>query len=514
MAKAIMFQGTASNVGKSIIAAGFCRIFLEDGYRVAPFKAQNMALNSFVTEQGLEMGRAQVTQAKACRIKPDVHMNPILLKPSAGTGSQVIVMGKPAGHMNVQTYTDFKKKLRTVVKDAYEFLNSQYDIIVIEGAGSPAEVNLKKDDITNMHVAKLTKSPVIIIGDIDKGGVYAHFAGTFDLLDQEEQNLTAGFIINKFRGDKTQLEPANDFIQHRTQRKIFGVVPWIQDLKLPDEDSVEFKKRLGKKKSFDKKSINIALVDLPHISNFTDFDPLEEDPDVNLFVTDKPGDLTGADMIIIPGSKNTTWDMRYLQEKGFPDALKQCTDKGKMIIGICGGYQVLGKKIIDPGAVESREKEVDGLGVLDLTTVMAEEKHLTQVTALCIEEDLPVKGYEIHHGQSQVNETPFLVKTGTKEILGCKNSSGNVWGTYIHGVFDSKPFRDYILNKIRLKKNLPVPQNHRDFNIDEELSRLASILRESIDIDAIYHLLSASGGQGGRFLKKLPPLDPPAKIFD
>jgi cobyric acid synthase CobQ len=489
MAKAIMFQGTASNVGKSIIAAGFCRIFLEDGYRVAPFKAQNMALNSFVTDQGLEMGRAQVTQAKACRINPDVHMNPILLKPTAGTGSQVIVLGKPAGHMNVQTYADFKKKLKSVVKDAYEFLSSQYDIIVIEGAGSPAEVNLKKDDITNMHVAKLTKSPVIIVGDIDKGGVYAHFAGTFDLLDKHEQDLTAGFIINKFRGDKTQLEPANDFIEQRTQRNIFGVVPMIQDLKLPDEDSVEFKKRVGKKKSFDKKSINIALIDLPHISNFTDFDPFEEDPDVNLFVTDKPEDLTDADIIMIPGSKNTTWDMRYLREKGFPDVLRQCIYKGKTVIGICGGYQVLGKKIVDPGAVESGEKEVDGLGVLDLTTVMAKEKHLTQITALCVEGDLPVKGYEIHHGRSQVNETPFLVKPGKKEILGCKNSRGNVWGTYIHGVFDSTLFRDHVLNKIRLKKNLPIPQNRRDFSIDEELSRLASILRDSINIDAIYQLL-------------------------
>jgi adenosylcobyric acid synthase len=490
MAKAIMFQGTASNVGKSVIAAGICRIFLEDGYSVAPFKAQNMALNSFVTEEGLEMGRAQVTQARACRIKPGVRMNPILLKPSAGKGSQVIVMGKPAGYINMHTYVDLKKRLRIVVKDAYDYLASQYDIVVIEGAGSPAEVNLKKDDIANMNMAKLAHSPVIIVGDIDRGGVYAHFAGTFDLLDKDEQELTAGFIINKFIGDKTLLKPANDFIEQRTQRDIFGVVPMVRDLKLPDEDSVEFKKRVGKKKWVDKTGINIALIDLPHISNFTDFDAFASDPDVNFYVIDKPEDLKGADIIIIPGSKNTIWDLRYLGQKGFTRALPGYSAKGAVVIGICGGYQMLGKRILDPEAVESQEKEVDGLGLLDLVTVMGKEKHLTQVTALFLEGELPVSGYEIHHGRSQVEGIPFLVKDDeTKEILGCKNSSGDVWGTYIHGVFDGTPFRSHILNRIRRKKGLPIPQNQEDFNLDGELSRWAAILRESIDMKAIYRLL-------------------------
>jgi cobyric acid synthase CobQ len=496
MTKAMMFQGTSSNVGKSILAAGLCRIFLEDGYSVAPFKAQNMALNSFVTEEGLEMGRAQVTQASACRIKPDVRMNPILLKPGSGTGSQVIVMGKPAGHMNVQTYADFKKKLRIVVKDAYEYLRSRYDIIVIEGAGSPAEINLKKEDITNMHVAKLARCPVIIVGDIDKGGVYAHFAGTFDLLDKDEQELTAGFIINKFRGDQGMLGPANAFIEQRTQRKIFGVVPWIPDLKLPDEDSVEFKKNVGKSKdktkSFKDDMVNIVLVDLPHISNFTDFDVFGTDPDVNLYVTDKPEDLMEADIIMIPGSKNTIWDMGYLCERGFPEALRQCIANGKMVVGICGGYQVLGRHIVDDEAVESAQKEIKGLGFLDITTVMAEEKRLTQVTAICVEGDLPVKGYEIHHGRSRINETPFLVSNDSeKAILGCRNADGNVWGTYIHGVFDNAPFRNYILNKIRARKKLPLTENRLTFDIDAELSRLAVILRKNIDLGAIYDLLAS-----------------------
>jgi adenosylcobyric acid synthase len=494
MAKAIMFQGTSSNVGKSVIAAGICRIFLEDGYSVAPFKAQNMALNSFVTQEGLEMGRAQVTQARACRLKPEVRMNPILLKPSAGKGSQVIVMGKPAGYINMHTYPDLKQKLRLTVKDAYESLASQYDIIVIEGAGSPAEVNLKKDDIANMNMAKLARSPVIIVGDIDRGGVYAHLAGTFDLLDPDEQELTAGFIINKFLGEQTLLKPANDFIEQRTRRRIFGVVPLVRDLKLPDEDSVEFKKRVGKNPGAEEARINIALIDLPHISNFTDFDVFMADPEVNLYVIDKAEDLKEADIIIIPGSKNTIWDLRCLEQKGFTRALMECRAKGAMVIGICGGYQMLGQRILDPEAVESPEKEVEGLGLLDLVTVMGEEKRLTQVHAVCLEGELPVRGYEIHHGQSRVKEIPFLVNADEREeILGCRNSAGDVWGTYIHGVFDNSTFRDHILDKIRVKKGLAQPQHRVDLNLDGELSRWAGILRQSIDMEAIYRLLRDKG---------------------
>lgn len=488
MSKAIMFQGTASNVGKSILAAGFCRIFLEDGYSVAPFKAQNMALNSYVTADGLEMGRAQVTQAQACRIPPDVRMNPILLKPGGGSGSQVIVMGKPAGNMNVETYAGFKQRLRGVVRESYDYLSSRYDILVIEGAGSPAEVNLKKDDITNMHVAKLARCPVVIVGDIDRGGVYAHFAGTFDLLDPDEQALTAGFIINKFRGDASMLTPANEFIEKRTGRKIFGVVPMVRDLRLPDEDSVEFKKHVGKKHGDSEKSIRIALIDLPHLSNFTDFDVFELEPDVNVFSTDAPGDLLKADIIIIPGSKNTIWDMNYLREKGFPPVLERCVDNGKMVVGICGGYQMMGKRILDPDSVESDRKEIAGLGLLGLTTVMDKEKRLTQVSGKCIENDLPVVGYEIHHGFSEVGEEPFIVN-GTGEVLGCRNRDGNIWGTYIHGVFDEGEFRRFILNKIRLKKGLPLREESLTYDIDTELSRLASILRNHIDIDSIYRLM-------------------------
>ncbi|MCP4148920.1 MAG: cobyric acid synthase [bacterium] len=488
MAKAIMIQGTASNAGKSILNAALCRIFFEDGLSVAPFKAQNMSLNSFVTEEGLEMGRAQVTQARACRLKPNVNMNPILLKPSSEKGAQVIVMGKPAGHMTVESYTAFKKRLRTVVRESYDYLRARYDVIVIEGAGSPAEVNLKKDDLTNMHVAKLAQCPVLIVGDIDKGGVYAHLIGTYDLLDKEEQALTAGFIINKFRGEQSMLEPANAFLEERTKKKLFGVVPMIRDLQLPDEDSVEFKQKVDKNRNFKSDTINILLVDLPHISNFTDFDPLATIPNVNLHPGTDPADLEQADMIILPGSKNTLKDLEYLKQKGFREPLNKAVAAGKMVVGICGGYQMLGRSIRDPLAVETMGQESAGFGFLDMTTDMVKEKRLTQLTAICSENDLPVQGYEIHHGRSAGKETPyFRDKKYPGEILGCRR--GNVWGTYIHGVFDGAPFRNHILNELRQKKKLPQPTGSYTIDIDAELTRLASIVRPALDMKAIYQCL-------------------------
>ena len=490
MAKSIMIQGTASNVGKSILVAGLCRIFLEDGYSVAPFKAQNMALNSFVTEDGLEMGRAQVTQAQACRIKPDVHMNPVLLKPCSDCGSQVIVMGKPMGHMHVKSYYSLKETLRQVVHDAYNHLSGNYEVIVIEGAGSPAEINLKKNDLTNMFVAKMAKSPVIIVGDIDRGGVYAHLLGTFDLLDEMEQELTAGFIINKFRGDQSLLQPANVFLENRTERKLFGVVPMIKDLNLPDEDSVEFKKKVGQSAGIQTGKVNIALVDLPHISNFSDFDVLETDDDVHLVTIDSPNQLELFDMVILPGSKNTLRDMQHLQKKKFHVGLKRFVATGKMLVGICGGYQMLGEKISDPQAVESTASEVQGFGFMNMNTIMASEKQLTQVKANCFDHDIPLWGYEIHHGHSETCELPFLIHHHHHEkVLGHINKDGNVWGTYIHGVFDSGMFRNFVINRIRKQKGLPLTPSRADHDIDAQLSRLAAIIRKSIDMDAVYRVL-------------------------
>jgi len=489
MAKAIMFQGTSSNVGKSILCAGFCRILQQLGYSVAPFKAQNMALNSYVTTSGHEMGMAQAVQAGACGITPDVLMNPVLLKPSAGMGTQVVVLGKPAGHMNLETYSEFKARLREVIHDSYHTLAGQYDFIVIEGAGSPAEVNLKDGDLTNMHMAHLAQAPVIIVGDIDKGGVYAHFAGTFDLLDDREQKRTAGFIINKFRGHRELLEPANRFIEERTGRKIFGVVPWIENLGLPDEDSVEFKKRVDKNIEIKPQTLNIALIDLPHISNFTDFDALESEPDVNLFATSRPGDLERADMVIIPGSKNTVWDLDFIRQKGLDKAIKNCANQDIMVVGICAGFQVLGNEIKDPGMVESKTPRVPGLGLLDMTTTMGEGKHLTRVEGRCLEGDIPVSGYEIHHGESSIKGSPFIVNQDG-QMLGSHRHDKPVWGTYIHGIFHGMEFRTFILNKIRKKKGLPIPGvGGNVYDPEKALSRLAAILEENTDITSLLHLL-------------------------
>lgn len=483
-----MLQGTSSNAGKSVLAAGFCRIFLEDGYRVAPFKAQNMALNSFVTVDGLEMGRAQVTQARACQIVPEVYMNPVLLKPSSGKGAQVIVMGKPAGNMESHSYHELKKRLRRVIEEAYQNLESRFDLIVIEGAGSPAEINLKKEDITNMHVARLAKSPVVIVGDIDRGGVYAHLVGTYELLDADEQEMVAGFLINKFRGDVSQLQPANEFLEQRTGRKIFGIVPYVRDLRLPDEDSVEFKTRVGKQGRFPGQRVNIALVDLPHISNFTDFDPFNADADVCLRVIDWPGDLLDADIIIIPGSKNTIYDLGYLREKGLADVLVQCSQRGVVIVGICGGYQMLGKEIQDWSGVESSGKSIAGLGLLAMTTVMEEEKQLRQVRGICKDNGLEINGYEIHHGRSDSQETPFLLNE-RGDVVGSRNKTGTTWGTYLHGVFDTAAFRNALLNPVRIRKGLSSRVDRETYDVDQELSRLASIVRNSVDMDAIYRLI-------------------------
>ncbi len=487
MAKAIMIQGTSSNSGKSIITAGLCRILFEDGYKVAPFKSQNMALNSFVTEDFLEMGRAQVVQAYACKLKPDARMNPILLKPNTDTGSQVIVNGKPIGNMNFYEYSSIKKDLKKVIKNAYDSLADDYDVIVIEGAGSPAEINLKDKDIVNMHTAKMASAPVIIVGDIDRGGVFASFVGTIELMEDSEKDIIKGFIINKFRGDISLLKSGIYMLEKRTGKKVFGVIPMIKDFKLPDEDSVEFKKRVGKGGYDKNKDINIALIDLPHISNFTDFDPFDYESGVNLYIVDDPADLKNADIIIIPGSKSVISDALYIKEKGFFKEIKNISEK-KTIIGICGGYQILGNTISDPDSIESSQKKIEGTGLLNIETTLDKEKNLKQVSAKCIDNNTSVTGYEIHHGNTISKESKFIIGDDNKE-LGCINKNKNIWGTYIHGIFDNNDFRRDILNKIRLKKKLKPAYKTKNYNIDLELSKLAVILRNSLDIKSIYKII-------------------------
>ncbi|MFC1503842.1 cobyric acid synthase [Spirochaetota bacterium] len=487
MAKPVMIQGTCSNAGKSLVTAGLCRVFLEDGFTVAPFKAQNMALNSFVTDESLEMGRAQVTQALACRKTPDVRMNPVLLKPSSDTGSQVIVNGKAIGTMDFTNYMSYKKKLKIIIRQAYRSLASENDIIVIEGAGSPAEINLKKYDIVNMHTAKLAKAPVLIVGDIDRGGVFASFIGTLSLFTDAERDMTKGFIINKFRGEISLLESGIKLLERKTRKKVFGVMPMLTDLDLPEEDSVEFKKNIRKYAYNKSAAINIALIDLPHISNFTDYDALKAEKDVNLYTVREEGRMGDPDIIIIPGSKNVIRDAEHLHANGFYNAVTELAEKGRVVIGICGGFQVLGREIHDPYSIESKRKKINGIGLLDLTTRIEKEKTLTQVEARMNGTGITVRGYEIHHGNTKMNEKAFFT-VQRKRILGCISKKGNIWGTYIHGVFDSDEFRAWLLEGVRKKKGLRPVQRHA-YDIEPGMQKLAASVREHIDMPALYKIM-------------------------
>ena len=375
---ALMFQGTSSNAGKSVLTAALCRILLQDGIRVAPFKSQNMSLNSFVTRAGGEMGRAQVVQAQACRLDPDVRMNPILLKPNTDTGSQVIVNGKPVGNMNVMEYVRYKPVAFEKAKAAYDSLADEFDVIVLEGAGSPGEVNLKHHDIVNMQMARYAEAPVILVGDIDRGGVFASFVGTMEVLSEWERAQVAGFLVNRFRGDPGLLQDALDYTYKHTGRETFGIVPYFHNLGLPEEDSVTFKSISNAGSANAKDSVEIAVIDLPHISNFTDFDAFHLEPDVKVTIVRSAAELNHPDAVILPGSKNVIGDLDYLRHAGIADKIGQLIQNGTELIGICGGFQMIGSVISDPHHLESSGKTMSGLGFLDVTTLLALEKTLTR----------------------------------------------------------------------------------------------------------------------------------------
>ena len=483
MAKVIMVQGTMSGAGKSMIAAGLCRIFLQDGYRTAPFKSQNMALNSFITEEGLEMGRAQVMQAEAAKIKPMVCMNPILLKPTNDVGSQVIVNGEVLGNMPAKEYFAYKKKLVPEILKAFHKLEEMADIIVIEGAGSPAEINLKENDIVNMGMAEMVDAPVLLVGDIDRGGVFAQLLGTLMLLTDEEKQRVKGLVINKFRGDKTILDPGIDMLEERGGVPVTGVVPYMQ-LQLDDEDSLTDR--------FDQKEkglIDIAVIRYPRISNFTDFDVFEQNKDVTVRYVTTPGQLGNPDLIFLPGSKNTMGDMKWMIESGMEAAVKKKADS-TVIFGICGGYQMLGNKIFDPFEVEEGG-EVRGLGLLPIDTTLGVQKQRSQVkTALnkiegplsCMSEK-QVEGYEIHMGTS-TKEHKYL-----KEPI---TWNGNVYGTYIHGIFDAEEIASDIIRKLAEDKgvvcNTGEMLSYREFK-ETQYEKLAATLREYLDMDAVYKMM-------------------------
>ena len=496
-AKTIMIQGTGSYVGKSVITAALCRIFTADGYKVAPFKAQNMALNSFVTKNGKEMGRSQVVQAEACGIEPSVDMNPVLLKPSSDVGCQVIVMGKPVGNMDSVTYHKHKPKLMSIVVVSFNRLAEENDIVVIEGAGSPAEINLRDNDIVNMSIAEKIDAPVILVGDINLGGVFAWFVGTLELISDNEKKRVKGFLINKFRGDRSLLEPAITFLEKKTQKPVLGVIPYFTDIKIQEEDSVcidPYKSNLPAK---DKKNIRIKVIYLPHISNFTDFDMLEKEHGVKLEYIKRADELRHADVIIIPGSKNTIDDLAVLRKKGFTSKIKEYSSKGVPIIGICGGYQMLGKEIIDPDHIETKKTSIKGIGLLDITTTIRKEKQTCQMRAHDkLFSSGTIRGYEIHMGQTRLcNMTKPIFeifnRSGRRVNIkdGTKSRDGSVWGTYIHGIFDNDNFREAFLENIRESKQLPKRGLNNLFDKEQEYDKLALLVRKSVDIKKIYSIM-------------------------
>ena len=497
--KSIMIQGTTSYSGKTFMVMALCKIFSDKGLKVAPFKSQNTSLNSFVTKEGLEVSRAQALQALAAGIEPISDMNPILVKPKGESRSQIIVNGKPYRDIEArQYYDDFAlKEGLTIVKEAYERLKEKYDLIVIEGAGSPAEINLYEKDIANMKVAKLTDSPVILVADIDRGGVFASIYGTINLLTEEDRERLKGVVINKFRGDIGILEPGNDMIEDLTGKPVLGVIPYIPDLRLPGEDSISLEKPDKNSSS----SVDIAVIRLPRISNFTDFDPLLMDG-ANIRYIKKPEDLGDPDAIIIPGTKNTIEDLKWIKTQGLDKLIKE-KSKDIPVIGICGGYQILGKKIIDNG-IEGETDEVGGLGLLDVETRFIDYKKTTkQTTGKIISNQgifkdangLEVSGYEIHMGNTSLGEnaTPILDINGKKE--GASDPRGLIFGTYFHGIFDSPEFRNQFirnLNKHPLKRKPNMDKNIEDVWM-ENISKASKIVSDSIDLDKIIEMIGGLG---------------------
>ncbi len=508
MAKYIMLQGTSSHVGKSILTTALCRIFYQEGQKVVPFKAQNMALNSYVTKDGLEMGRAQVAQAEAACLEPMVDMNPVLLKPTGNSCSQVILMGRPIGNMSAREYhKGYSLKAFDAVKEALVRLDQNFDTIVIEGAGSPAEINLKANDIVNMRVARHLNAPVLLVADIDRGGALASLVGTLELLDEEERSLVKGLVINKFRGDVSLLTPAVDFLEKKTGKPVLGIVPYIEEMGIDDEDSVSLEEKETAEKDAD---LRIAVVRTPKISNFTDFDSLAGEEDTSLFYVHKPEELEGADLILLPGSKNTTEDMRYLENSGIADALRKQRLSGTPIIGICGGYQMLGEEILDPHHTESEMDGIRGLAFLPMKTTFEESKLTSQVTAEC--RDLRflgchisgkgLTGYEIHMGHTDFAKDalqPLVIEKRAGEELsmpeGLVSGDGQVFGTYIHGIFDNDDFRRNILNAVRRKKGLPALENRRNVRAEKQQSyeRLAAVVRDSLDMELLHRILEDGG---------------------
>ncbi|MBT9316547.1 cobyric acid synthase CobQ [Leptothoe spongobia] len=492
--KAIMVVGTTSHAGKSLLVTALCRMLSRRGWRVAPFKGQNMAPNAYVTPNGAEIGYPQAVQAWAAGVSPQAEMNPVLLKPQSNTTSQVIIKGRPAGHTTAAQYheTYFESGWQAV-QESLARLGQEFDLLICEGDGNPAEINIKHRDLANMRIAKTLNAPTILVADIDRGGAFAHIIGTLELLDPDERALVKGIIINKFRGQKSLLQPGIEWLEERTGISVLGVIPWI-DSASPAEDSLSLMERPVEKHSAE---LNIAVIRLPRISNFTDFDPLEAEPSVNVRYLSPKDDLGHPDAVILPGTKTAIADLLILQRTGMAEAIQNYAAAGGTVLGICGGFQLMGQMLADPEGLEGQEGRFRGLSILPLRTVITQNKVARQrsVSSKYPQEGLPVNGYEIHHGRTQLVMTPEGGEPGPKfqpifddRSLGIVDETESLWGTYLHGIFDNGPWRRAWLNRLRQQRGLgSLPTgiaNYREQR-DAMLNDLANTVEQYINLDPI-----------------------------
>jgi adenosylcobyric acid synthase len=499
-AKTIMIQGTASSVGKSLMVAALCRIFRDEGFAVAPFKSQNMALNSYVTPDGLEIGRAQAVQAEAARIEPAIEMNPILLKPEPAMRSQVVLLGKPLGSMHWSEYCAMAPSLKETIRDSLEKLRSRYEIVIIEGAGSPAEINLRRNDIVNMYVAEIADAPVILVGNIDCGGVFAQLLGTMELLDAIDRARVRGFLINKFRGDVALLKDGLDFLERRCGAPVLGVVPWIAKLRIADEDSAALPKR--PRNSSDE--LHVAVVKLPFLSNYDDFAALGHEAGVDLCYVDHPAELDGADVVVLPGTKSTMSDLAWIRREGLASAIENHASRGGLVLGVCGGCQMLGETIEDPYGIESPEPNAHGLGLLPLRTRFKRKKSTARVIARANpgwfgwSDGAPeISGYEIHMGSvtpTHSDAPAFTVIGRNGEFAryadGAVSQGGNIIGTMLHGIFENESIRIAMIAELRRRKGLSTAEVAGTVGTrDAEYDRLAQMVHASIDMRALRDII-------------------------
>lgn len=486
----LMLQGTGSNVGKSMLVAGLCRLFSRRGYAVRPFKPQNMSNNAAVTVDGGEIGRAQALQAKAAGVPLSVHMNPVLLKPQTEIGAQVVVQGKIFGACQARDYHELKPKLLPYVMESYQKLEADADLILVEGAGSPAEVNLRDGDIANMGFAVAADIPVVLIGDIDRGGVIASLVGTHMLLEPDEQRRLKGYIVNKFRGDPTLFNDAHPIIEQQTGMAPLGVVPWFKEAsRLPAEDILDLKVNAGGRAI----TIKVAVPKLPRLSNFDDLDPLAAEPDVDVVFVEIGQPLPGdADLVVLPGSKATLADLETFRAAGFDVDLHAHLRRGGMVLGLCGGFQILGNWIADPEGIEGTPAKMPGLGWLDIETILSADKSLVEISGFECQSGSPIKGYEMHIGRTEgpALARPFLELGGRPD--GAVSNDGKIIGCYVHGIFASDSFRHGFLDRIRKRDHSGL---HYERQVEETLDRLADHLSSHLDINQLLKIAEKSAAQ-------------------